>query len=156
MALKLHHRILQSGYLFYSRFARGMTLGVRAMLIEGDSVVLVKHTYVPGWYFPGGGVEAGESLAEALEREIREEAGASLTAPAQLFGMYRNAVAHKRDHVAFFVCREWKMPAAPRRPSREIVACQRFPIAGLPEDVSRGTLARIREVLSGEPPSVDW
>jgi len=156
MTLKLHHRLLQGGYLFYSRFARGMTLGVRAMLIEGDSVVLVKHTYVPGWYFPGGGVEAGESLAEALEREIREEAGAVLTAPAQLFGMYRNAVAHKRDHVAFFVCREWEMRVAPRLPSHEIAACQRFPLTALPADISRGTLARVREVLSGDAPSVDW
>jgi ADP-ribose pyrophosphatase YjhB (NUDIX family) len=101
-------------------------------------------------------VEPGESLADALAREIREEVGAVLTAPPQLFGVYRNEIAHKRDHVAFFVCREWERRTVPRIPNREIVACRRFPLTALPADVSRGTLARVSEVLAGAPPSSDW
>jgi ADP-ribose pyrophosphatase YjhB (NUDIX family) len=156
MKLKLHHRLLQRGFLLYSRLARGMTLGVRAMLIEDDHVILVKHSYVPGWHFPGGGVEPGESLGDALAREILEEVGAVLRTPPQLFGVYRNKTAHHRDHVALFVCREWDTHAAPRIPNLEIIACQRFPVSALPADVSHGTLARMREVLSGRPPSSDW
>ncbi len=147
---------MQRGYLAYSRLARGMTLGVRAVLLKGNRVVLVKHTYVPGWHFPGGGVETGESLGEALEREIREEAGAALTGPPELFAIYRNARGHRADHVALYVCREWEAREMPRLPNREIVACESFPADDLPDDVSPATRARLREVLAGEPPPADW
>lgn len=156
MALKLHHRLLRRGLLAYGRLSRGMTLGVRAMLLRDDTVVLVKHSYIPGWYLPGGGVESGESLSEALAREILEEAGAALTGPAQLFGVYRNANADRRDHVALFVCREWVISEPPKLPNREIVACQLFPVAMPPADATPATLSRLREVMSGSAPSVDW
>jgi ADP-ribose pyrophosphatase YjhB (NUDIX family) len=156
MPLKLHHRLMQRGFLAWSRLTRGMTLGVRAMLIDGDRVVLVKHTYVPGWHFPGGGVEAGESMVEALVREVHEEAGAVLGAPAELFGVYRNAHADRRDHVALYVSRDWRRDPAHAIPDREIAAAELFPISALPADTSSGTLARIREVHFGEPPSADW
>ena len=43
-----------------------MTLGVRGLVIDkGQRVFLVTHTYVPGWQLPGGGVEPGETMAEA-------------------------------------------------------------------------------------------
>jgi ADP-ribose pyrophosphatase YjhB (NUDIX family) len=156
MTLKLHHRLLQRGFLAYSRLRRGMTLGVRAMLVKDGKVVLVKHSYVPGWHFPGGGVEAGESLVEALEREIMEEAGAVLCGPSRLFGVYRNVRAHSRDHVALFVCPEWERRQALCVPNLEIVASELFPLAELPADTSPATRARIREVLAKESPAADW
>lgn len=156
VTLKLHHRILQRGYLAFSRFSRGMTLGVRAMLLGDDRVILVRHTYVPGWYFPGGGVESGETFLEALEREIGEEAGVRLTGPAELFGLYRNAHADSRDHVALFVCREWAFLPGRKISNREIAAVERFPLHTLPEGTTVGTRARIDEVTRGKSPSADW
>ncbi|MFJ1680652.1 MULTISPECIES: NUDIX domain-containing protein [unclassified Streptomyces] len=38
-------------------------------------VLLVKPTYREEWLLPGGGAEGGESLAQACEREVREELG---------------------------------------------------------------------------------
>ena len=68
----------------YWRFARAMTLGVRALVIdEQGRVFLVKHSYVSGWHLPGGGVEAGETLSEALARELREEGNIEITAAPQ-------------------------------------------------------------------------
>jgi ADP-ribose pyrophosphatase YjhB (NUDIX family) len=156
MALSKNQRFRQRVFLAYSRLTRGMTLGVRAMLLREGRVVLVRHTYVSGWFLPGGGVEAGESVDAALTREILEEAGAVLTAPAELFGIYRNAHADVRDHVALYVCRSWEQPYPLRMPNREITASQLFPLGELPDGTSAGTRARLREVLEGAPVSPDW
>ena len=156
MALRMHHRVLQRAFLAYGRLSRGMTLGVRALLLADDQVLLVRHSYVPGWYLPGGGGEAGERGHEALAREVREEAGATLTGPPALFGLYRNAHADRRDHVALFVCRRWEQREPPKLPNREIVAAELFPRAALPEETTPATASRLREVLGGGPPSEDW
>ena len=156
MPLPKNQQFRQRVFLAYSRLKRGMTLGVRAVLLKDGKVVLVRHTYVSGWYLPGGGVEVGESMVDALVREIAEEAGAVLTGPAELFGIYRNAHADVRDHVALYVCREWERKGAFKVPNREIVASELFSLDALPADTSSGTRARLREVLNGESPSPDW
>ena len=101
-------------------------------------------------------MESGESVSEALAREIREESGAVLTGPAELFGIYRNAHADPRDHVALFVCRSWERHGTLKLPNREILASELFPLAALPAGTTPATRARLREVLDGKPPSPDW
>src|SRR4051812_41703311 len=47
--------ILRRVMHFYWRFARGMTLGVRGLVLDGQGrIFLVKHSYVSGWHMPGG------------------------------------------------------------------------------------------------------
>ncbi len=60
------------------------------ILDDEDRVFLVKHSYVPGWQMPGGGVEPGETIAAALEREVREEGNLELTASPTLHAIYYN------------------------------------------------------------------
>ena len=53
-------------------------LGVGAVVVDHDRLLLVKRArgWASGrWAVPGGKVELGESLAEALTRELREETG---------------------------------------------------------------------------------
>ena len=90
-SLMFLNRLMLRGYLFVSLFRRGVTLGVRAAVFDAEGrVFLVKHSYMPGWYLPGGGVDRGETMRQALERELMEEAGIRLTGPAMLFGLYLN------------------------------------------------------------------
>src|SRR5678815_5331070 len=86
---------------FYWRFARGMTLGVRGLVIDGAGrILLVQHSYMRGWHLPGGGVEPGETLIEALVRELAEEGNIRLTGAPRLHGIFFNRRASQRDHVA--------------------------------------------------------
>lgn len=53
-----------------------MTLGVRAIIKKGDSIIMVEHTeskYGKFLLFPGGGIEKNESIFSAAEREVLEE-----------------------------------------------------------------------------------
>lgn len=152
--LRPWHRLLQRGLLAYGRLSRGITLGVRGVVLIEDRVLLVRHSYVPGWYLPGGGVEPGETAEEALARELDEEAGVRLTARPELFGLYHNQAAHRLDHVALYVCRHWQRES--RRRTAEIVACELFPLAALPDDATPATRARLQEVLAGGPPVATW
>ena len=141
---------------FYSRFARGMTLGVRAVVLDGkNSVFLVKHSYVSGWHLPGGGVETGETFLDSLTRELREEGRIELTGEPQLHGLYFNRKISARDHVAVYVVREFIQDRAPE-PNREIIACGFFDPADLPPDTTRGTRLRLAEVLQNQPRMEDW
>ena len=51
---------------------------VKAVIWEGGRLLLLHTPRWEGYKFAGGGVEAGESHAEALARELREELGAEL------------------------------------------------------------------------------
>src|SRR5262245_63143648 len=85
----------------YWRFSRGLTVGVRAVVIDGRGrIFLVRHSYVSGWHLPGGGVETGETLLTALTRELKEEGNISLAETPALHGGFDNSRASRRDHVA--------------------------------------------------------
>jgi len=133
-----------------------MTLGVRGAVFDGDGrLFLVKHSYTPGWYLPGGGVEPGETVEEALKRELMEEGGIAATQPPELFGVYLNRALSRRDHVAFFVCRHWRRERTPKIPNMEIVDSGFFPPADLPLGVTEATRRRIAE-MGGTPHSPYW
>jgi ADP-ribose pyrophosphatase YjhB (NUDIX family) len=132
-----------------------LRLGVRALVIDPrEHVLLVRHTYVSGWYLPGGGVEAGESAEAALVRELSEEAGVELLASPRLHGLFFNPRASRRDHVACYVVRDFRV--APTEANFEIAEARFFPADALPEDASPATRARLAEVLNNAPASETW
>src|SRR5271156_3689762 len=68
---------------------RPMTLGVRGIVLDAASaVMLVRHSYVPGWHLPGGGGEAGQPCEAAPVRELHEEANVIVEGPAILHGLF--------------------------------------------------------------------
>jgi 8-oxo-dGTP pyrophosphatase MutT (NUDIX family) len=152
----LRERVLRRVLHTYWRFQRGMTLGVRGLVLDADRrVFLIRHTYVAGWQLPGGGVEVGETVLDALVRELKEEGNISLAAPPRLHGVFLQRAVSIRDHVALFVVESCTQPALPP-PNREIAACGWFAPGALPDDTTPGTRRRIEEVLTGAPPAPVW
>lgn len=147
---------IRRGLHLYWRFARGLTLGVRGLVVDAERrVFLVKHSYVAGWHLPGGGVEPGETLAAALARELREEGNIELTAPAVLFAIYFNRRISRRDHVALYVARSFRQ-SAPPRPNHEIIAHGFFAVDSLPAGATGATRRRIDEVFAGRAAAEFW
>ena len=146
---------LRRVFHLYWRFARGMTMGVRGVVLDdAGRVFLVKHSYVSGWHLPGGGVEVGESAGEALRRELLEEGRIIFEAPV-LHGVFFNSHVSRRDHVAVYVISCFTQDRMPE-PNREIVACGFFAPDALPPDTTKGTRRRIAEVIEGAAPSPTW
>jgi 8-oxo-dGTP pyrophosphatase MutT (NUDIX family) len=147
---------LRQVFHLYWRIARGMTLGVRGVVLDADGrVFLVRHSYVSGWHLPGGGVEVGESFLEALRRELMEEGRIELVGEPALHGVFFNNHVSRRDHVAVYVVRQFRQDRPPD-PNREIVECGFYDANALPAETTRGTRLRIEEVLDGVAPVSTW
>ncbi len=147
---------LRRAFHLYWRFARGMTLGVRAVVLDrDDQVFLVKHSYVSGWHLPGGGVEVGESFGEALRRELLEEGRIVLGGEPTLHGIFFNSHVSRRDHVAVYLIRQFSQDRLPE-PNREIIDCGFFAVSALPAETTGGTRLRIAEALQGKPSIATW
>jgi 8-oxo-dGTP pyrophosphatase MutT (NUDIX family) len=140
----------------YFRLVRGMTLGVRAAVLDdAGRVFLVRHTYTPGWHLPGGGVEVGETLLDALAKELREEACIRLTGEPALHGVFFNRAMSARDHVAVFVVRAFAVENK-KLPDREIAEAGWFSLDALPEGTTAGTRRRLKEVDREHAKITDW
>ncbi|HEY3677388.1 MAG TPA: NUDIX domain-containing protein [Bradyrhizobium sp.] len=155
LRLKLEPTLRRLFHLYW-RFARGMTLGVRGIVLDSEGkVFLVKHSYVVGWHLPGGGVEVGETFLEALRREMMEEGRIELAGEPALHGIFLNSHVSRRDHVAVYVIRQFKQDRPPE-PNHEIIACGFFAPTALPPETTQGTRLRIAEVLDGTAPMARW
>src|ERR1700754_1877890 len=147
---------LRRVFHLYWRFARGMTLGVRGVVLDRENrVVLVKHSYVSAWHLPGGGVEVGEAVCGGLKRELMEEGRIELSGEPALHGVFFNSYDSSRDHVAVYVVRQFRQDRLPE-PNREIIDCGFFEAGALPQDTPEGTRLRIAEVLENRQPIATW
>jgi 8-oxo-dGTP pyrophosphatase MutT (NUDIX family) len=140
-------KILYKVYRFKIWLTRPLTIGVRVIMIRERSVLLVKHSYEPHWFIPGGGVKRGETMEQAARREAREEAGAQL-GKLNLMGVYTNLQEYKSDHVTVFYCTDFTL--AKESYDFEIEAVEFFDVDNLPEEISAGSARRVKEYLNGE------
>jgi 8-oxo-dGTP pyrophosphatase MutT (NUDIX family) len=131
------------------------TLGARAIVHNPDGLVLlVKHTYQPHWYLPGGGVKKGESTRAAVIRELHEEVGVVVSdQDALLFGIYHHTYLGVNDYPIIYVVKNYSSQPAY---SREIEQVGWFDYDALPEMVSPGTKRRLDEYFNKAPISEKW
>ena len=136
------------------RFKRPMTLGVRGIALDGaERVMLVRHTYTPGWHLPGGGVERGETADRAMRKEFAEEAGLSIEGPMSLLGVYLNPV-FQGDHVLLFRAHGWR--PCDSDSEGEIAERGFFALDALPSDTVGAARRRLNEVFLGAAISQHW
>lgn len=138
------------------RMTRGLTMGAQGIVVDdAERVLLVRHGYRPGWHFPGGGVEWGETIQTALRRELEEEAGVVIGPNPVLHGMFANFEKFPGDHIAVFVVRDWSRRDVPA-PNMEIRESAFFAIDALPDETSLPARRRIDEVFRQVANSETW
>lgn len=140
----------------YFLMRRGLTIGVRAIVRSGDGeFLLVRHTYTLGWHFPGGGVETGETMEQALSNELLQETGLQIVGRPVLHGVFHNDGVSNRDHVLAYLCNV--QGSVNNKPTTmEIAEIGYFKNGSLPPDTDLGTVGRIREIVDGLPQSECW
>ena len=150
---KTRTRLFQSWF----RLSRPMTLGVRAAVEnEAGHVFLVRHTYMSGWFMPGGGIERGEPALDALQRELVEEAGVKLVTEPSLVSVYSNHHNFPNDHVLLYRV-PWGSWEPVKATSRgEIAETAWVNPATPPDGITRGTRLRLEELYGGLPVSPYW
>lgn len=142
-------------FRFHARRTRGLTLGVRGLVIDDQGrVLLIEHTYIHGWYMPGGGVERGEPVVESLRRELLEEAGIEMTGPPTLLSIHDNGEKFPGDHVLIYRVDHWRQGKPTQK--GEILNIGWFAPDDLPDTTTVATRARIREALEGEAADPKW
>jgi len=142
-------------FFMVSRLQRGMTLGVRAVAVDAEGrVMLVKHTYLAGWWLPGGGVDRGETIGDAAARELFEETGLKATAPGRLISVHSNERFFRGDHVLVYRFDAFETGALTHH--GEIAETGWFEPATLPPDCHRSTRARLAEMFAGAPVDSHW
>ena len=126
----MYYRLLYLGFKIYCFLFRPVRMGVRVLMTRDEQVWLVKHTYLPGWFMPGGGLKKWETLEEAARREAWEETGAEL-GKVSLLGVFSNFGDWKTDHTAVFPCRDFDVMG---KSDAEIAEMRAFPWKELPGD----------------------
>ena len=136
---------------------RPITFGVRAVVYDAarNSVFLIRHTYMPGWQFPGGGVEIGETALQALARELAEEGNIEIVSPPVARSVHLNRHASRRDHVVVYLVEGFRQ-IGPKQPDMEIAEAGFFALDALPNGITEGTRRRLDEIFCGVEPTGEW
>ena len=124
-----------------------------ALIVREGKVLLVRHSYVPGWLLPGGGVARAEPAEHAVIREMREEIGLLRSAPPVLFGIYSRKTGWATNVIVLYRLDDAEFTFMPNLEIREIQFVD--PLAP-PEGTPNSVRNRLREFSGLEPRSPYW
>jgi ADP-ribose pyrophosphatase YjhB (NUDIX family) len=137
--------------------ARELRPGVAAVIQNGAGRILLQRRSDNGlWGLPGGSVEIGESVRDAIVREVREETGLSVDL-VRLIGVYSDprfqVVRYPDGNVVhyistLFACR---IVAGDLQTSDETLDLRFFDPADLPDDLVPMHRIRIQDALANSP-----
>lgn len=146
---------LRKPFQLWSVLSRRLSLGVRGIVLDQEGrVLLVEHTYLHGWYLPGGGVERGETAEAAVVRELMEEGGVRVIGRPRLLSIHDNRRLFPGDHVLVYRVDRWE--PCPMTAVREIARVGWFHPDALPDTVTPSTRLRLAEALEGGEADPMW
>ena len=152
--MPLLHRVSLALSLAVRAYTTPVCFGTNAIVEQADgTVVLVRHRYMPGLCFPGGGVGAGEPPLEAVQRELKEEIGMARADSVEFLRLYTRKIWWTTNVITLFRVRGAEINFKPSFEISEIVAADpRVP----PEDTSSATRRRLAEFTGAMPASPYW
>ncbi|MEV0537266.1 NUDIX hydrolase [Kitasatospora sp. NPDC050463] len=118
---------------------------VAALLRRGDKIVLVQEQRhgQEMWSIPGGGVERGELLGEALIREVLEETGLRLTTVGPLAYLVNTTTARYPSTVVLtFDCTDWDGEIAVHDPDGKVTGAVLLPLDEAKKVLASSTASR--------------
>jgi len=131
-------------------------VGVGALIEEGGRILLVRRRFEPGkglWSIPGGLVELGEPVEEAVKREVREETGIDIELDG-LLDVVDNIILDEDGRVRFhYVLVDYlahPVGGSLDRSSREVRDIRWIELSRLNEYRVTKTLMRLLERLNAE------
>ena len=131
-----------------------VALGAHAMLFDtGGRVLLARHSYQRGLFFPGGGVARAEPPADAVLRELREELGSFRADPPVFVGLYTRRTGWATNVIALYRLMNAEVEFRPNAEIREIVFVDP---ANPPAEATAGVRRRLAEYVSKSPPNPYW
>ncbi len=117
-------------------------IGLFALIFDHEERVLLGHRRdIDWWNLPGGGMEAGETVDEALRREVHEETGLEVEVE-QLVGVYSKP--QKQEVVLTFRCR---ITGGTLHPTEEIRESRYFPPDALPVNTLPKHRQRVEDAM---------
>ena len=112
--------------------------------------VLIRRTDTGEWALPGGTLEWGERLRDAIVRELDEEAGVDVVALGQVCGVYSDPARDRRFHaVTIVVTATVSPPSRPPANPLEIAEVGLFATDELPRPLAHGMQDMLGHAVAG-------
>jgi 8-oxo-dGTP diphosphatase len=123
-------------------------IGVFAVIIEDDKILLGRRRDIDWWNLPGGGMELGETVDEALRREVLEETGLEVRV-GRLIGVYSKP--QKQEVVLTFLC---QVEGGALTETAETRECRYFAPDALPARTLPKHVERVRDAFLRQPEAI--
>ncbi len=131
-----------------------MNVGATVAIIEDGQILLTKRDDFEVWCLPGGGADAGESVAETAVREVLEETGLDVRL-TRMVGIY--SIPRAKAWLNLIILFVGEVIGGELKAQKgEVLEIKQFPIDELPENMLWGHRQRVIDAVNGYGGSVVW